>query len=125
MILSVKRLLGNLSVGDKETYTSDSAGVSTAEFQRDSMPGDQKGNIILVAQVVDNDNYGNLAVEKSVNWGTPIKPMKDFFAQRALWSIRTQTPLWQLFIVYSIVIGVWGTFIYLIFQVFKIKKLGV
>jgi hypothetical protein len=125
MILSVKRLLGNLSVGDKETYTSDSAGVSTAEFQRDSMPGDQNGNIILVAQVVDNDNYGNLAVEKSVNWGTPIKPMKDFFAQRALWSIRTQTPLWLLFIVYSIVIGVWGTFIYLIFQVFKIKKLGV
>ncbi|MGN6193890.1 MAG: hypothetical protein ACTHOB_03060 [Ginsengibacter sp.] len=124
MVLSVKRLLGNLSVGDKETYTSDSTGVSSAEFKRDSIPGDQKGNIILVAQVVDNDNYGNLAVEKSVNWGTPAKPLKNFFAQRALWSIRTETPLWLLFTVYSIVLGVWGTLIYLVFQVVKIKKLG-
>lgn len=124
MVLSVKRLLGNLSVGDKETYTSDSTGVSSAEFKRDSIPGDQKGNIILVAQVIDNDNYGNLAVEKSVNWGTPAKPLKNFFAQRALWSIRTETPLWLLFTVYSIVLGVWGTFLYLIFQVVKIKKLG-
>jgi hypothetical protein len=125
MLLSVKRLLGNLSVGDKETYTSDSTGVSSAEFKRDSMPGDQKGNIIIVAQVVDNENYGNLAVEKSVNWGTPAKPIKNFFAQRALWSIRTQTPFWLLFTVYFIVAGIWGTFLYLIFQVRKIKKLGV
>jgi hypothetical protein len=124
MLLSVKRLLGNLSVGDKETYTSDSTGVSSAEFKRDSMPGDQKGNIIIVAQVVDNENYGNLAVEKSVNWGTPAKPIKNFFAQRALWSIRTQTPFWLLFTVYFIVAGIWGTFLYLIFQVRKIKKLG-
>jgi hypothetical protein len=124
MVLSIKRLLGNLSVGDKETYTSDSTGVSRAEFKRDSIPGDQKGNIILVAQIVDNDNYGNLAVEKLVNWGTPVKPPKNFFAQRALWSIRTETPFWLLFTVYSIVLGIWGTFIYLIFQVRKIKKLG-
>ena len=124
MVLSIKRLLGNLSVGDKETYTSDSTGVSRAEFKRDSIPGDQKGNIILVAQIVDNDNYGNLAVEKLVNWGTPVKAPKNFFAQRALWSIRTETPFWLLFTVYSIVLGIWGTFIYLIFQVRKIKKLG-
>jgi len=124
MIISVKRLLGNLSVGDKETYTSDSMGISSAEFKRDSIPGDQKGNIILVAEVVDNDNYGNLAVQKPVNWGTPVKPPKNFFAQRALWSIRTETPFWLLFTIYSIVLGIWGTFIYLIFQVRKIKKLG-
>jgi hypothetical protein len=124
MLLSVKRLLGNLSVGDKETYTSDSTGVSSAEFKRDSIPGDQKGNIILVAQVVDNENYGNLVVEKPVNWGIPAKPITNFFAQRALWSIRTQTPFWLLFTVYFIVAGIWGTFLYLIFQVRKIKKLG-
>lgn len=124
MVLSVKRLLGNLSVGDKETYTSDSTGVSEAEFKRDSLPGDQRGNIILVAQVVDNENYGNLAVEKSVNWGIPVKAAKNFFAQRTLWSVGSKTPFWLLFTVYSIVIGIWGTFLYLIFQVRKIKKLG-
>lgn len=125
MILSVKRSLGNLPVGDKESYLSDSTGVASAEFQRDSIPGDQKGNIILVAQVLDNDIYGNLVTEKTVNWGKSINAPKNFFAQRTLWSIGTQAPLWLLFTVYFIVIGVWGTFLYLIFQVLKIKKLGV
>ncbi len=58
MRLSIKRMLGNLSVGDEETYTSDSSGISSAEFTRDSIPGDKKGNIILVAKVDDNDTYG-------------------------------------------------------------------
>jgi len=125
MALAVKRLQGNLSVGDKETYTSDSNGVSSAAFIRDSMPGDQKGNIILVAQVVDNDTYGNLVTEKSVNWGVAPEPSKNFLSQRALWSISTHTPLWLLFTVFAIVIGIWGTIIYLLFQILRIKRLGV
>ena len=124
MKLGIKRLLGNLSVGDKETYTSDSSGISSAEFTRDSIPGDQKGNIILVAEVDDNDTYGNLLTEKTVEWGTAVKPSKNFFDQRTLWSTRFRTPLWLLFVAYSIIIGVWGTIIYLVFQLIKIKKLG-
>ena len=124
MNLSVKRMLGNLSVGDEATYTSDSSGISSAEFTRDSIPGDQKGNITLVAKVDDNDTYGTLFAEKTVKWGSAIQPPKDFFAQRTLWSTRFRTPLWLLFVAYSIVIGVWGTIIYLVFQLIKIKKLG-
>ena len=60
MNLSIKRMLGNLSVGDEPVYTSDSTGVSSAEFKRDSIPGDEKGNITLVAKVDDNDTYGTL-----------------------------------------------------------------
>ena len=122
--LSVKRLLGNLSVGDEETYTSDSTGVSSAEFKRDSIPGDEKGNITLVAKVDDNDTYGTLVTEKSINWGAAIKPPKNFFDQRTLWSTRFETPLWLLFAVWSIAIGIWGTIIYLIFQILRIKKIG-
>ncbi len=124
MKLGIKRLLGNLSVGDKETYTSDSSGISSAEFTKDSIPGDQKGNIILVAEVDDNDTYGNLLTEKTVDWGTAVKPSKNFFDQRTLWSTRFRTPPWLLFVAYSIIIGVWGTIIYLVFQILKIKKLG-
>jgi hypothetical protein len=124
MKLGIKRLLGNLSVGDKETYTSDSSGISSAEFTKDSMPGDQRGNITLVAEVDDNDTYGNLATEKTVAWGTSIKPVQNFFDQRTLWTTRFRTPLWLLFVAYSIVIGVWGTIIYIVFQIVKIKKMG-
>lgn len=123
--LGVKRMDGNLSVGDKDFYTSDSTGVSNAEFKRDSIPGDQKGIITLVAEVDDNDTYGNLVTEKAVSWGKAIAPQKNFFAQRTLWAIRSETPIWLLFTVWSIVIGIWGTIIYLVFQILKIKKLGV
>jgi hypothetical protein len=125
MKLAVKRMGGNLSIGDKDFYTSDSTGVSSAEFKRDSIPGDQKGIITLVAEVDDNDTYGNLVTEKTVDWGKVISPQKNFFAQRTLWSIRSETPIWLLFTVWSIVIGIWGTIIYLVFQILKINKLGV
>jgi hypothetical protein len=123
--LGVKRMGGNLSVGDKDFYTSDSTGISSAEFKRDSIPGNQKGIITLVAEVDDNDTYGNLVIEKSVDWGKAIAPQKNFFAQRTLWSIRSEAPIWLLFSVWSIVIGIWGTIIYLVFQILKIKKLGI
>lgn len=124
MKLSVKRMLGNLSVGDEDVFTSDSTGQARGEYKRDSLPGDEKGNIILVAKVDDNDTYGTLVTEKKVNWGTQVEPAKNFFAQRTLWSTRLRTPLWLLITVYSIVILVWGTIIYLVFQLIKIKKLG-
>lgn len=124
MKLSIKRMLGNLSVGDEATYTSDSTGVSSAEFKRDSIPGDQKGNIILVAEVDDNDTYGNLVTEKTVKWGTAVKPPKNFFAQRTLWSTRFETPIWLLIVAYSIGIGVWCVIFYLLWQIVKIKRLG-
>ena len=124
MRLSIKRLLGNLSVGDDETYTADSTGISSAAFTRDSIPGDEKGNIILVAKVDDNDTYGTLVTEETVGWGKAIKPAGNFFNQRTLWSTRFETPLWLLFTAYFIVIIVWGTIIYLVFQMVKIKRLG-
>jgi len=65
MKLGIKRMLGNFTVGDEETYTSDSTEMASAEFKRDSKPGDEKGNLILVARVEDNDDYCNLVAEKS------------------------------------------------------------
>ena len=124
MNLSIKRMLGNLSVGDEATYTSDSTGVSSAEFKRDSIPGDEKGNITLVAKVDNNDTYGTLIVEKSATWGSAIQNPKGFFDQRTLWSTRSETPIWLLVTVLSIVLGIWGTIFYLVLQVLKIKKLG-
>jgi hypothetical protein len=123
MKMGVERLGGILSAGDEPTYTTDSTGIATSEFKKDSLPG-QQGNLILIAKVEDNDELGNLIVEKTVPWGIAIKQDNNFFKQRTLWSTRFRTPLWLLFMAYSIVIGVWGTLIYLVFQVIKIKRLG-
>ena len=124
MKVGIQRHGGILSAGDEETYTTDSTGTVTVELKKDSLPGDQKGNMVLVAKVEDNDQYGNLLVEKTVPWGVAVTPDKAFFDQRTLWSTRFKTPYWLLFMAYSIVIGVWGTIIYLILQIIKINKLG-
>ncbi len=123
MKLGIKRLLGNLSAGEEETYTSDSAGTASAEFKRDSIPGDEKGNLVLVARVEDNESYGNLIVEKTVPWGVAAK-IETGFWHRSLWSKGNLAPYWLLAIAFFIIAGVWGTIIYLVRQLFIIKKLG-
>ncbi|MEO6406248.1 MAG: hypothetical protein ABIY51_02755 [Ferruginibacter sp.] len=124
MKLSIKRSLGNLTVGEAETYTADSTGLASAAFIKDSMPADKAGNIVLVASVEDNDDYGNLAVEKHVSWGKPVISTQNNFWHRSLWSTGNRAPFWLLIIALSIIGGVWGVIIYLITQIIKIKKLG-
>ena len=124
MKVGISRLGGILSAGENPTYTTDSTGSVTVVFNKDRLPGDKKGNILLAAKVENNDDYGNLYVEKSVPWGVSVKPDNSFFSQRTLWSTRNRTPPWLLFMAYSIVLGVWGTIIYLLIQLVKIKKLG-
>ncbi len=125
MKAGISRMGGILPAGDEPTYTTDSTGSVTIELKKNNLPGDEKGNIILAAKVEDNDEYGNLLVEKQVLWGIPTSPDDSFFNQRTLWSTRFRTPFWLLFMAYSIVIGVWGTLFYLIGRLVKIKKLGV
>jgi hypothetical protein len=115
---------GLLSAGDDATYTTDSTGTVTAEYKKVNLPGDEKGNILLIAKVEENEQLGSLVIEKTVPWGVVTKTDNSFFTQRTLWSTRFRTPFWLLFMAYSIVIGVWGTIVYLILQIIKIKKLG-
>jgi hypothetical protein len=123
VILAVKRMDGDLLINETPTFTTDSTGKASGDFKRDSIPGDAKGNIIIVAKIVDNDTYGNLVVEKTVPWGNKFVYVSTF-NKRTLFATRDKAPIWLLFIVYSIVIGVWGVLMYLVFNIFKIKKIG-
>ena len=125
MKLGIKRLGGILPAGDDETLTTDSSGTVTTELKKLNLPGDSKGNYLLMAQVEDNDLYGNIIVEKSVPWGTVPHYNADFFKERHLWSTGRHAPLWLVSMALFIMITVWGTLIYLVFQMIKIKKLGV
>jgi hypothetical protein len=121
--ISIKRAGGNLPVGEEESYTTDSTGMVTALFKRDSLPGDSTGRLLLVATVEDNETYGNLESHMWVPWGIYIEHESNI-TKRTLWATRSRTPAWLLFIAYSIVISVWGMLIYLVIQLVKIRKLG-
>jgi hypothetical protein len=121
--IAIKRSGSDLAVSDKDSYTTDSTGIISAEFHRDGIPGDKNGLLTLVAKVEDNDTYGNLRVEKSERWGTALQ-LTDTFDKRSLWAARFKTPVWLLAMEYSIFISVWSVVVYLVFQIIKIIKAG-
>jgi hypothetical protein len=122
MKIGIRRLGSALSVGKEETYTTDSTGEVTAEFARQNIPA-ENGIITLVVNVEDNDKYGNLVFEEKLPWGTTIQQANDW-DKRTLWSTRSRTPVWLLFMAYSIMAAVWGVLIYLVIQIIKIRKIG-
>src|ERR1022692_4576833 len=85
---------------------------------------DTTGDKKIVAKVEDNDQYGNLLIEKTVPWGAKFIPVNSF-DKRTLFATSGKAPVWLLLIVGSIVISVWGVLILLVINLFKIKKLGV
>jgi len=123
VVLGVKRLGGVLNANETLTYTTDSSGTVKAEFKRDSIPGDAKENIILVASVIDNDVYGNLSAELAAPWGAKTIYTTNF-DHRSLFARRGHSPIWLELLAYGIVAAVWAVIIYLLFQIRTIKKLG-
>ena len=122
--IGVRRLGGDMKIGEEESYTTDSLGQLTGEFKIDSLPAeDKKGNIVLVAKTEDNERFGNLSQEKTVPWGAYFERQTNF-NQRSLWATRDKAPLWLLLMACSIIAAVWSVIIYLVFQLFRIKKLG-
>jgi predicted cupin superfamily sugar epimerase len=122
-VLGVKRLGGILNANETLTYTSDSTGLVTAEFKRDSLPGDKNGNLVLIASVIDNDTYGNLTAEMVVPWGAKTVYTTNF-DHRSLFARRGYSPIWLELLAYTIVAAVWFVIIYLLMLIRKIKKLG-
>ena len=124
VIVGVKRLGGILNANETPTYSTDSSGAVMAEFKRDSLPGDNKGNLVLTASVIDNDVYGNLTVEMVAPWGK-YYPFDSKFDERTLFARRGYSPLWLEILAYAIIVGVWAIIIHLLLQLRKTIKLGV
>ncbi len=123
LAIAIKRLDAYLNVNQTATFTTDSTGTVQADFKRDSIPGDLNGNIMIVAKVDDNDSYGNLMQDRTVPWGTKFVDTNTF-GERTLFATRNKAPIWLLFMAYSIVACVWGTLVFLVINLFRIRKAG-
>ncbi len=122
--VGVQRQASFLPIGDDESYTTDSTGTITATFTKDSLPGDSKGNLVLGARLEDNDTYGNISVLKMVPWGRVKRDDYFGYGERSLWAVSAKAPLPLIIVALSMIVGVWGVIIYLVFQIIRIKKLG-
>lgn len=120
--LMIRRLLSDLPAGEEEIYTTDENGELSVEFTM-QIPGDANGKIMIGAKIEDNEMYGNLIATKGSDWGLP-QIADESFDKRTLWATRDKTPLWLLIFPNLIIAGVWGTILYLIYQIAQIRKIG-
>ena len=111
----VKRSFNALKIGEA---TTDDKGEGTVEIPH-NLPGDVKGDITLIARVDENETYGNLEASSKQAWGEAVSD-KTQKMPRALWS--THPPLWMLFTFLILVTTVWGHYIVIIYELFRLRK---
>jgi hypothetical protein len=111
----VKRLFSPLKLGEGKTNES---GETSVEIPA-NLPGDSKGNITLLARLEDNEQYGNLEAAITQQWGKPVSDeMKEL--PRALWS--SHPPIWMLITFIVLMSAVWGHYIVIFYELFRLRK---
>ncbi len=111
----VKRLFSTLKVAEG---TTDSTGQASVEIPN-NLPGDTKGNITLLAKVDENELYGNIEATVIQPWGTIVSDKLNELP-RALWS--PHPPLWMLITFAILMTVVWGHYLVIIIQLFRLRK---
>lgn len=111
----VKRQFNPLKVGEG---TTDENGDASVEIPN-NLPGDPKGNITLLAKLDENEVYGNLETSVVQKWGIPVSDKLNEMP-RALWSAHP--PVWMMVTFAILMITVWGHYIVIIFELFRLRK---
>ena len=111
----VKRMFSSLKLGEGKT---NEAGEASIEIPN-NLPGDALGNITLMAKIDENEVYGNLEAAVTQPWGIPISDELKALP-RALWG--TLPPLWMPITFLILMTAVWGHYIVIIFELFRLRK---
>lgn len=116
--VQLQRLFRPLIIG-KEFNNTDENGAIVVPIE-EGLPGVDG---ILTFEVVlnDSDEYGTVKAIVNAPIGVPIVD-ESTFDQRTMWSPPTKTPIFLWIFPNLLILGVWGTIVYLIINLFKISK---
>ena len=118
----VKRSLCSLPVGEDLHYTDSTGNVSIA-FPND-IPGDAAGVITIIVKLDEDDNYGSVIFEKNIAWGQHLVASENPIGKRSLIGARNNAPWLMVIGVNGILFIIWGYLLYVVYSLFKIKKLS-
>lgn len=116
--VGVERLFRPLNLGGDFNMT-DESGIVDVLINSD-IPG-LNGNLTFIATLSDHEEYGTLRARTQAPLGVPIVDTSTF-DQRTMWGPPNRTPLFLLTVPNLIILGVWGTIVFLIYNLFKISK---
>ena len=111
----VGRMFSPLKIGEGSL---DDLGRFTCEFPAD-LPGEADGTVQVIARIEENEQYGNIETVQSYPWGVPSMHGPTG-SHRALWT--EIAPMWMIITLTILLSGVWGHYIYVIFQLILIKR---
>lgn len=115
----VQRMYSLLPIG--KAVETDSAGAAISNFPLD-LPGDKNGNIIAIAKIEEDDNYGNVEAQAEIKWGILPTTEMDSWNNRSLSASRDKAPMLLILVSNLIIAVIWGTIFYVIYQVYRIRK---
>jgi hypothetical protein len=80
--------------------------------------------LVVIAKIEHDDNYADTETQSEVKWGVQPKHELSSWASRSLSASREKAPMFLVVVSIAIIIGIWGTILYLIFQLVGIKRSG-
>lgn len=115
----VPTLFGNMLI-NKSTLEEGSCEMSFPN----NLPGDSLGQLEIITKIIDSEAYGNVVKIEKIPWGVAKLPhqIKQTNAKGKLWTHNA--PFWMVITLVILLTGVWSHFGYVIFKIFRIKKIG-
>jgi hypothetical protein len=115
-----KRMYGDMPLVEDNAATTDDAGIASFDLPKDLViPGNENGDLTIVAKVENNEQFGTIENSAPSKWGKVTLIEKDPFP-RALWEPRAP---WGLVFTFIILFGgIWSTYLFMILQLRKVKK---
>ncbi len=118
----VRRDFGLMRIGEQSNYTGSDGKVKVVFPEK--ITGSMEGNVELVIKVENNFLFNDTEFSVIKKWGKPMVTEEEQFTRRALWGSRDKSPIWLLLVANGIIALVWAVIIYVIFNMFRIKKAG-
>lgn len=118
--LSVQRYFGDMVLD--ETRFTNREGIAEFDAPLD-LPGDEKGNLGLMAQLVNQEMFGVSRVDTTLAVGKSFEPV-SLTRDRAMWNVVQKAPVWLLAVYSLSVLIAWGIIFFILFQLKKIYDIG-
>ena len=116
--VQVQRLFAPLVLSDEINLTDDTGTILVAIPE--GIPG-VESRLTIETVLEDSDDYGTVKATLDAPIGVPIID-ESTYDERTLWGPRGKTPIFILLFTGLLVVGTWGTILYLIRILFKIAK---
>ena len=111
----IKSMFGKYSLGKSKTNK-----LGIAYFDVDyKIPGDSLGNLNIIAKV--SKGYGSAKMTEKMQIAKPSE-IRSAIEGRHLWSKDNSAPIWLKLFFFASIIGIWGTIIFVVLGLNKIKK---